>query len=102
MGTWLGVRIILLATDGQSLAADATFFIPNSNNGEQWNHPNFLGYDTFLSRIRIAIDGRENTLYFGSDLLTPFCGFTPSASTVLQASPPSVCGSIAVAHAPHR
>jgi Aspartyl protease len=61
-------RIILLATTGQNLAAEVTFFIPNSDPEDPWSYPNFLGYDSFLAHIRIAIDARENTLYFGSDI----------------------------------
>ena len=60
-------RIILLATNGRSLAVEVTFFVPIADMGEPWPYPNFLGYDSFLSHIRVAIDPHENTLYFGAD-----------------------------------
>jgi Aspartyl protease len=71
-GTWydghlVRATVVLMANHGESLMAEVTFFIPNSDDGEHWNHPNFLGYDSFLSHIRIAIDASENTFYFGSD-----------------------------------
>jgi predicted aspartyl protease len=67
-GHLVRARIRLLASHGQSLAAEVTFFIPNSDNGEQWNLPNFLGYEAFLTRVRIGIDAQENFLYFGSEM----------------------------------
>jgi hypothetical protein len=46
---------------GRSLEIEATIFVPQLRTGESWPHPNFIGLDGFLNRIRIAIDPDENT-----------------------------------------
>ena len=66
-GHLVRARIVLLATNGQSLAIEVTIFVPKLTSDGAWRHPNFLGYDTCLSHIRFAVDARENIFYFGSD-----------------------------------
>jgi hypothetical protein len=55
----------LIAEIGESLDVEATVFVPQLRAGESWPHPNFIGLDGFLNRLRIAIDPAENALYFG-------------------------------------
>ncbi len=47
------------------LEVDATVFVPTLVQDEVWNHPNFIGLDGFLNRIRFAVDPVENAFYFG-------------------------------------
>ena len=60
------MRIGLEAERGESLDIEATVFVPILPPGETWLHPNFIGLDGFLNRIRFAIDPEENAFYFGS------------------------------------
>jgi len=60
-------KIVLLATSGESMAIEATFFVPKLGPGEEWSSPNFLGYESYLSRVRFAVDASENAFYFGTD-----------------------------------
>jgi hypothetical protein len=55
----------LIAEIGESVDIEATVFVPQLRAGESWPHPNFIGLDGFLNRLRIAIDPAENALYFG-------------------------------------
>ena len=55
----------LIAEFGNSLEIDATVFVPTLRYGEIWSHPNFVGLDGFLNRIRFAIDPDDNSFYFG-------------------------------------
>lgn len=57
--------ISLEAERGNSLDIDATVFVPTLPPGDVWRHPNFIGLDGFLNRIRFAVDPAENTFYFG-------------------------------------
>lgn len=50
---------------GTDLEVDATVFVPILLSGEAWRHPNFIGLDGFLNRVRFAIDPAENVFYFG-------------------------------------
>ena len=52
--------------DGSDVTVDATVFVPTLNPGEEWFHPNFLGLDGFLHRLRFAVDPAENAFYFGA------------------------------------
>jgi hypothetical protein len=56
----------LIAELGNSLEIDATVFVPTLGRGEVWSHPNFIGLDGFLNRIRFAIDPDDNAFYFGA------------------------------------
>jgi len=47
------------------LEVDATVFVPTLAPDEIWIHPNFIGLDGFLNRIRFAVDPTENAFYFG-------------------------------------
>jgi hypothetical protein len=59
------IRFNLIAEVGNSLEIDATVFVPILRSEESWSHPNFIGLDGFLNRIRFAIDPDENAFYFG-------------------------------------
>ncbi len=50
---------------GDDLDVDATVFVPTLPPGVEWPHPNFIGLDGFLNRIRFAVDPSENVFYFG-------------------------------------
>lgn len=51
--------------DGISETLEATFFIPILQPGERWMHPNFIGLDGCLLRMRFAVDPEENFFYYG-------------------------------------
>ena len=65
MGKLLRLGISLEAERGNGLEIDATVFVPTLPPGDTWPHPNFIGLDGFLNRIRFAVDPRENAFYFG-------------------------------------
>lgn len=48
-----------------NLEVEATVFVPMLPPDETWPHPNFIGLDGFLNRVRVAIDPGENIFYFG-------------------------------------
>jgi hypothetical protein len=50
---------------GTDVTVEATVFIPTLRSDEKWPHPNFLGLDGFLNRLRFAVDPSENAFYFG-------------------------------------
>jgi hypothetical protein len=50
---------------GDNLDVPATVFVPSLSSGEVWSHPNFLGLNGLLERIRFAVDPTENAFYFG-------------------------------------
>ena len=64
-GRLLKLNLSLQAEQGDDLLVDATVFVPSLGRGEQWPHPNFIGLDGFLSRIRFAVAPSENAFYFG-------------------------------------
>lgn len=69
-GTWyegklLRMGISLEAEQGNSLDIDATVFVPTLPPGDMWPHPNFIGLEGLLNRIRFAVDPDENAFYFG-------------------------------------
>jgi len=64
-GRLLRMGISLRAETGTALEVDATVFVPTLTPGDTWPHPNFIGLDGFLNRIRFAIDPTENAFYFG-------------------------------------
>jgi hypothetical protein len=51
---------------GSDLEVDATVFVPRMPPQQEWPHPNFLGLNGFLERIRFAVNPEENAFYFGS------------------------------------
>ena len=51
---------------GAQLSVEATVFVPLLAAHETWRHPNFLGLDGLLSRIRFAVDPEQNHFYFGA------------------------------------
>lgn len=63
------VDITLTATDGTSIAFQATAFIPDADQEEKWgNLPTFLGIESCLERIRFALDPNPDgpKFYFGA------------------------------------
>lgn len=58
------LTITLNAEVGAKLDVEATVFIPQLREGEEWRHPNFLGLGGFLYRLRFAIDPEGNHFYF--------------------------------------
>ncbi len=50
----------------QHLTVDATVFVPSLDADDNWSHPNFIGLDGFLNRIRFAVDPDDNSFYFGA------------------------------------
>lgn len=64
-GLLLRMGITLKAEEGEDSEVDATVFAATLRPNETWPHPNFIGLDSFLNRIRYAIDPAENAFYFG-------------------------------------
>lgn len=64
-GRLLKLNLSLQAEEGDDLLVDATVFVPTLRPGEPWPHPNFIGLDGFLCRIRFAVDASDNAFYFG-------------------------------------
>lgn len=60
VGSLERIPITLLAQEGNTLRVDATVFVCND-----WNRENFLGYSGFLQRIRFAVDPQYCRFYFG-------------------------------------
>lgn len=59
------VPITLRAERGYGMTVEATVFVPSLGPGEEWQHPNFIGLDGLLNRIRFAVDPEHNHFYFG-------------------------------------
>jgi len=59
------IPVTLTADEGDNLTIDSTVFVPVLQQGVTWPHPNFLGLDGFLHRMRFAVDPAENAFYFG-------------------------------------
>jgi hypothetical protein len=74
-GNLYRIPITLVAIEGADLTVDATFFVPQLRESEDWLHPNFLGLSGFLERIRFAVDPEQNYFYFGQSATQP----TPEA-----------------------
>lgn len=64
-GKLLRMALSLEAEHGDRLDVQATVFVPTLPPGDTWPHPNFIGLDGFLNRVRFAIDPAENAFYFG-------------------------------------
>lgn len=70
-GTWYGgklcrIPISLEAEQGRGITIEGTVFIPVLRANDTWTHPNFLGLEGFLHRIRLAIDPENNHFYFSA------------------------------------
>jgi len=67
-GTYDGVleriQIEITANEGNSLITESTFFVAEGWTGA--NHPNFLGWNGILERLRFAVDPGNNHFYFGA------------------------------------
>ncbi len=59
------VPIRLQSSMGVSLDIESTTFVPDLPTDEEWPHPNFIGLDGFLNRIRFAVDPAKNLFFFG-------------------------------------
>lgn len=64
-GLLFRIGLTLNAEEGEDFEVDATVFAANLRPNEPWSHPNFIGLDGFLNRIRYAIDPADNAFYFG-------------------------------------
>lgn len=60
------VPVTLLATAGESLTFEATVFVPELGDGEEWPLPSYLGWQGCLDRIRLAVDPADEVVYFGA------------------------------------
>jgi hypothetical protein len=64
-GKLVRMKIGLMAElGGDDLNVEATVFIPTLPPGVAWSHPNFIGLDGFLNRVRFAVDPSDNVFYF--------------------------------------
>lgn len=63
-GALIRMRLRVPAEQGDELVIEATAFVPKLSPEENWEYPNFIGLDGFLSRIRFAIDPADNSFYF--------------------------------------
>jgi len=52
--------------EGTDVTVEATVFVPTLREHEEWLHPNFIGLDGALHRLRFAVDPAENAFYFGA------------------------------------
>jgi hypothetical protein len=52
----------LLADEGDDLAVETTVFVPDEIAAFRRN---FIGYTTFLERIKLGLDPQQNHIYFG-------------------------------------
>lgn len=50
---------------GTNITIEASVFVPTLPPNVEWKHPNFIGLDGFLHRLRFAIDPADNKFYFG-------------------------------------
>lgn len=70
-GSWVSgylyrLAVRFLAETGDSLAVDATVFLPDLEWEETWGHlPSFIGWGGCLERMRFAVDPGSDTFYFG-------------------------------------
>ena len=58
------IQIEIPADEGNSLITESTFFVAKDWTGA--NHPNFLGWNGILERLRFAIDPGNNNFHFGA------------------------------------
>lgn len=62
------VRLDLAFQDelsGDLMLIEATVFVPELHQDQEWREPNFIGLKGCLERIRFAIDPAESAFYFG-------------------------------------
>ena len=58
--------VTLIAEEGEDLPVDATVFVPEMKPYQEWSaFPSILGLNTFLDRIRFAVDPEQARFYFG-------------------------------------
>ena len=65
-GTLYRLTVVLIAEMGESLPVDATVFVPELQPDQEWqDFPSILGLNSFLERIRFAVDPAQDRFYFG-------------------------------------
>lgn len=64
-GRLVKIQVWLLAEYGNDIKTEATVFVPQLEEYQSWDIPNFIGLDGLLNNIRFAIDPLENMFYFG-------------------------------------
>ena len=72
-GNLHALRMEIPAYEGETLSADITAFVPDSEYAEVWGTlPSFLGLTGCLERFRFAVEPNTETFYFGpaSDILS--------------------------------
>ncbi len=64
-GSLQRMTVTIVADEGADLPVDATVFIPDLYPYQEAFLPSILGLNTFLERIRFAVDPDEERFYFG-------------------------------------
>lgn len=64
-GRVVRLSMTLRADEGEDFTFEMSVFLPVLYPGETWPHPNFLGLNSALDRMRVTIDPGENVVYFG-------------------------------------
>ena len=66
-GVFHRVLLTLLASEGDSLAIEATAFVPNLAPDQEWveDFPCILGMNNCFERLRFAVDPTADMFYFG-------------------------------------
>jgi hypothetical protein len=59
-GEWIRVPLILLASEGDELPVEATWFV-----SADWPGPLVIGWKGCLERLRFALDPGHESFYFG-------------------------------------
>ncbi|HEX8904188.1 MAG TPA: hypothetical protein VF771_05060 [Longimicrobiaceae bacterium] len=65
-GTVHRIPVTIPADVGEPLTFEATAFVPELGLEEPWPLPSYLGWQGCLDRIRLAIDPRDERVYFGA------------------------------------
>ncbi|HEX6751119.1 MAG TPA: hypothetical protein VF092_27765 [Longimicrobium sp.] len=65
-GTVHRIPVTIPADVGEPLTFEATAFVPELEDGEFWPLPSYLGWQGCLDRIRLALDPRDERVYFGA------------------------------------
>jgi len=65
-GTVHRIPVTIPADAGEPLTFEATAFVPEIGDGESWPLPSYLGWQGCLDRIRLALDPRDERVYFGA------------------------------------
>lgn len=60
------VPFTFMATRGEHVTIDATAFVPDLEEGEEWPLPLYLGWQGCMDRLRFGVDPFTEQFYFGS------------------------------------